>query len=1673
MKKIFVLLIVISLSNLLVGQQSSSAVFDSDYITSVNILPDSMGMGQCSDPALFGHDILIKKELDNFRGEITLPRYDGLDLVSYQLNKVKALNSITTDLNSDSAVKLTTIDVVHHKLYINTGSESFAVGDTLKIRYRLKSKCTESIDITTGGQNEVLFSYMDSNLKVEDLFTTTSYTILKPNLLLSAKDIDQIFKTQNLSPITTELLGELKQVFRVRNGLNGQPMMRVKIQIKYSTGESGSDKKILNYINSTKFTIIGPSQNIDLTPTILTESTYEFILETASLTQLGFADGKLKENQSFDIEVYNHLKKDFSLSGSPIKNNRVNVQLLLDISCDEFSQCLTNNNSLIQELQFDYNKYLQDIEISFLTSKGEMCKEALDNTAYVDVVIQNKSDQLDKYQPYFLLSAIVFSNYPPSTNFGPHHIVLIEGGNPEVLIASGGQSNTSTISFTGATAVVDENTNQTALINPVGDGYNALLAGKTITIRYYFNLTCDVKYGVKHKGEWERIRFWVYDSEGYYSAGTSSGFINPIYLTSNISTSSISVSPSTWIGTEGQENTTMDSVVYTPNGEYPVMGGRLFVGCDSSSSLEAEINIPAGLENISVFHQGINVPERATVSDFTSIYFEVVQSGGTKTVHVYNGNLTSYKVKGKYNCSNNGLINGSVTGKLFYYCGGSFCSDLCRIQVRDEVSTDLTLICNSLGGSSCGVDAPHDFDVYRTTGGKLNDSTLFYSESDLLNSPDTILEGNKKVIIQGDHYNIVSKGGFLSLCNEDIDSLVFSFNSKYDIGELISGSELFANGIKIPAQFILTKNGTSNQVKILIGETNKQTLSNPNGWFVKLNLKSSNTSPSNNSELQTFTNIKFTPFYNGVKISAYELTNINPNKVLRILKDDVRCAARFVNGVDDCESKYRVFYRVYNDYNNSNGFTGAELRPVVEVDSFKFILPKSFASYIPELICEFITKDYYNNTTKITPIQFSQIELGDDIILTVSNIDDIPILNYANSLYYEPYNTSTPYLGYFNLKIPYSCNLQEEGIGFETKIKFIDDIMELGTLRGANTKPNENVFKLSYGNLQSNPTVGGINQEWNFKLRKNQNHPVSWLLFENKETNVGEVNFPTTITDNLGNTFNVTPLVVGEKYVAILTGMSINEERTFTFNTTFSNCHIGVDSFYVKAGWACEATLESILATHACNESSFLPYSASYLLPGVAGLKVKNVDASGVEIPKSKINICDDFYYEIETSKEQTGYLNGANLEIKRSSGLEVKSVEVSYIDATNQVVDTKTFSSNIGEVLSLNSLSGIADTSGWDDEHKLKFKIRFKGSCSYDFSQPIIFNVTSERNCGEVSSGNYIEDQLIEGVDLNLLKVEISEFDFSILSLPGSEKKINVSYKRSDIEASEGWEKVSSSRVVQIVPFGMEITNDALLFIKGGIDNAVPTKKGIMIGGVKYYQYTWEGIVWDTDSIEFEYTLKDQTFFVGGVDNFDVDIFMGLDVKVELNCSSGEVCNSWLEVQREQFILDPQKTLPPNCDECISSFSPMRGKEYVVSCWVSSSAPEGKTDFSGIVLKVWYQGASGVETFKPTGQVIDGWQRIEGILRIPTSATKINIEVENEGVGGFYLDDIRMSPKNSSFVTYVYDPLTLRLVAELDEHNYATIYEYDEEGALVRVKKETERGVQTIQESRNNMRRR
>jgi hypothetical protein len=41
---------------------------------------------------------------------------------------------------------------------------------------------------------------------------------------------------------------------------------------------------------------------------------------------------------------------------------------------------------------------------------------------------------------------------------------------------------------------------------------------------------------------------------------------------------------------------------------------------------------------------------------------------------------------------------------------------------------------------------------------------------------------------------------------------------------------------------------------------------------------------------------------------------------------------------------------------------------------------------------------------------------------------------------------------------------------------------------------------------------------------------------------------------------------------------------------------------------------------------------------------------------------------------------------------------------------------------------------------------------------------------------------------------------------------------------------------------------------------------------------------------------------------------------------------------------------------------------------------------------------------------------------------------------------------------SFVYDPETFKLMSELDDNNYATFYEYDNEGGLVRIKRNGKR---------------
>lgn len=62
-------------------------------------------------------------------------------------------------------------------------------------------------------------------------------------------------------------------------------------------------------------------------------------------------------------------------------------------------------------------------------------------------------------------------------------------------------------------------------------------------------------------------------------------------------------------------------------------------------------------------------------------------------------------------------------------------------------------------------------------------------------------------------------------------------------------------------------------------------------------------------------------------------------------------------------------------------------------------------------------------------------------------------------------------------------------------------------------------------------------------------------------------------------------------------------------------------------------------------------------------------------------------------------------------------------------------------------------------------------------------------------------------------------------------------------------------------------------------------------------------------------------------------------------------------------------------------------------------------------------------------------------------------------------IDDIRIQPVNAEVTTTVYDIRNYKIAATLDDHNFATFYQYNGEGRLVRKLQETERSIRTVEE--------
>ncbi|MFT3935474.1 MAG: hypothetical protein QM726_17740 [Chitinophagaceae bacterium] len=152
-----------------------------------------------------------------------------------------------------------------------------------------------------------------------------------------------------------------------------------------------------------------------------------------------------------------------------------------------------------------------------------------------------------------------------------------------------------------------------------------------------------------------------------------------------------------------------------------------------------------------------------------------------------------------------------------------------------------------------------------------------------------------------------------------------------------------------------------------------------------------------------------------------------------------------------------------------------------------------------------------------------------------------------------------------------------------------------------------------------------------------------------------------------------------------------------------------------------------------------------------------------------------------------------------------------------------------------------------------------------------------------------------------------------------------------------------------------------------------------------------------------------------------------------------------------------------------LKDFNPQPGKKYILSAWIKddgNNVQQGPAANSAAAAVDITTGGQTFTTVK-AGPRVEGWRKVEVVFTIPASASDFAIRLR-AGSNTAYFDDLRIHPFDAQMKSYAYDNSSMRLWAELDENNFATFYEYDDEGTLIRVKKETERGIMTIKETRS-----
>jgi hypothetical protein len=167
-----------------------------------------------------------------------------------------------------------------------------------------------------------------------------------------------------------------------------------------------------------------------------------------------------------------------------------------------------------------------------------------------------------------------------------------------------------------------------------------------------------------------------------------------------------------------------------------------------------------------------------------------------------------------------------------------------------------------------------------------------------------------------------------------------------------------------------------------------------------------------------------------------------------------------------------------------------------------------------------------------------------------------------------------------------------------------------------------------------------------------------------------------------------------------------------------------------------------------------------------------------------------------------------------------------------------------------------------------------------------------------------------------------------------------------------------------------------------------------------------------------------------------------------------------------EPFLFKAPNGFTLTNNEQAKGFSPVPGKKYIFSCWINDNSPNtDKIQNFGLNINNTEYAIANISV-----PVVEGWKRLEVEF---TALEQFSMILRSTGQNLIFADDIRIYPSDAKMNTYVFHDQSYKMMAQLDENNFATFFEYDEEGTPIRVKKETERGIMTIKENRQYIRKR